>query len=395
MRHAAPLAAVLTVLAAPLSLAQELPAWAGHFVSEGEGDLELVLAPSGDLVVGALTRGASVFEVVGRAQEGGVEGTSRVFSDEHPSRRETVALSARASDDGAIALTVGGAETRLVRVAGSPLAADALVVVIDRLLSPGGVEENQASAVLMLSLLVTAQSSFHGEQDFATFEELERLGEIDAALARGVRKGYRFTLTLSPTKDRWLVTASPLGPDTGRLHFAATKDGTILESKSAFRPNEDCKLVSDSPTRPAGSSAVTTGLAHVRAGQRYTFSLTSPGGPKMEMVYTVKEFREGFVKYETHIVMDMGQGMAPVGEPNPMEWRLDPAQQQVVPPQGQEKVQTTREQVTISGLTFDCLVVTTGNTSTWVPMTGDAPTFPGLIKSRTDGQMTIELVRIE
>jgi hypothetical protein len=266
-------------------------------------------------------------------------------------------------------------------------------VVIDRLLSPGGVEENQASAVLMLSLLVTVQAKAQGEQGFASFAELERAGEIDAALARGVRKGYRFTLSLSPTKDRWLVTASPLGPDTGQLHFATTKEGVILESKAAFRPNDECKLVSDAPTRPAGSSAVTTGLAHVRPGQRYTFSLTSPGGPKMEMVYTVKELGEGFVKYETHIVMDMGQGMAPVGEPNPMEWRLDPAQ--VVAPQGQDKVQTTREQVTISGLTFDCLVVTSGNSSTWVPMTGDLPTFPGLIKSRTDGQTTIELVRID
>lgn len=400
MRNAASFAALLVVVAASSARAQELPPWAGHFMSEGPGELELALVPNGDAVEGALTRGASVFEVTARAQDGRVEGTCRVFSDDHPSRRERVAFSAATGDDGAVALTVGGVETRLVRVPGSPTAAEALAAVSERLLTPGSVEENQAAAVRMLSLLVTSQSTFHGEADFATFEELERLGDVDGHLARGVRKGYRFAIHLAPDKTRWLGLASPLTPDTGRLHFAVNKDGIVHESKTAFKPNEGCELQNDSPTRPAGSSVGTVGgpsLAHVRPGQRYVYTMTNAGAPKMDMIYTVREVGDQLVKYEVSILMDMGQGMAPVGEPTPQEWRYEQAQQLAATPDapGQGKTETRRERVTISGLTLDCLVVTTGKVICWIPMSGDVATFPGVVKTAQEGQMNLELVRIE
>lgn len=402
MRHAAPFAAVLVLVAASAGGAQELPAWAGHFVSEGPDELELVLAPCGDAVVGALTRGASVFEVQARATDGRVEGTWQVLSDGPPRGRETVAFAARVADDGALALTVDGVAMRLARVPGSPAAQGELVAVLERLLSPGGAEENETSAVRMLELLVAEQRTFRDAdpegdgKDFATLEELAAAGAVDAGLARGARKGYRFQLVTSAARDLWLATASPLEAGAGRRHFAVTHEGVVHEAKAPFALDAACQLRSDAPMRSLGARKAGAILAHVRAGQRFVYTMTNAGAPKMEMIYTVREVGDLLVKYDIVVLMDMGQGMTPVGEPTLQEWRYEPTRQ-LVPPQdgGAPKLETTREVVTVSGVSLDCLVVTVGTSSTWIPMTGDQATFPGVVRSMTDGQVIIELVRIE
>lgn len=403
MRKAAPVALVLALLAAPLALAQEGPAWAGHFMSEGEDDLELVLTPRGDAVEGALTRGASVFEVTARANGAAVEGTWRILSDGPPRARETVTFTTSVTEDGALALTVDGATMRLVRVPGSPRAQGDLEAVLARLLSPGGGDENEASAARMLELLVAEQRAFRDAdpegdgKDFATLEELAAAGAVDTGLARGLRKGYRFQLVTSQARDKWLATASPVAADTGRRHLAVTHEGVINASKAPFALDPACQLRSDAPMTPLGAGKAGPLLGHVRPGQRFVYAMTNAGAPKMEMIYRVREVGDTFVKYETSMIMDMGQGMAPVGEPNPMEWRYEPAP--LVGPgasaPAQQKTEMTRETVTISGVAFDCLVITASNSTVWVPMSGDQATFPGLVKCMTDGQTTMELVRIE
>ncbi len=92
--------------------------------------------------------------------------------------------------------------------------------------------------------------------------------------------------------------------------------------------------------------------------------------------------------------MDMGQGLQPVGGATPQEWR-----HQEVAAQLQEradaKVEVRRERLTVSGTTFDCMVVTSGAHVAWVPATGDVPTFPGIVKATSEGKVTLELVVVE
>jgi hypothetical protein len=51
--------------------------------------------------------------------------------------------------------------------------------------------------------------------------------------------------------------------------------------------------------------------------------------------------------------------------------------------------------VAVSGHTYHCMVMTMDNTKTWVPATGDIPTFPGLVKQMRDGNVTMELTKVE
>jgi len=148
-----------------------------------------------------------------------------------------------------------------------------------------------------------------------------------------------------------------------------------------------------STTAPA---ATKPDLSHVKVGQKYHYTMTNAGAAPMTMIYEVKELGDGLVKYTTQMIMDMGQGPAPVGEPNPMEWKHveAPATTTTTTAEG-PKTDITHETITISGVKFDAMVITSGNSKTWVPATGNIPTFPGLIKTQTDGNTSMELTKIE
>lgn len=158
----------------------------------------------------------------------------------------------------------------------------------------------------------------------------------------------------------------------------------------------------DAPATGTDAPATTTpaatkpDLSHVKVGQKYNYTMTNAGSPPMTMIYEVKEVGDNLVKYTTQMIMDMGQGPAPVGEPNPMEWKHVEAPATTTTTTAEApKTEITREKVTVSGQEFDCMVITSGNTKTWVPATGDIATFPGLIKTQTDGNTTMELTKIE
>jgi hypothetical protein len=128
-------------------------------------------------------------------------------------------------------------------------------------------------------------------------------------------------------------------------------------------------------------------LTHVRAGQKYIYSLQ---GGQMQMTFLVREVGPGLVRYDMQTFMDMGQGLQPVGEAVRQEFRQG---QVVTPPagEGEDEVEgepgapdglvpsggkTHRERITVSGVAFDCLVTEMEQTTTWTPMTGDVVTFP-------------------
>lgn len=176
------------------------------------------------------------------------------------------------------------------------------------------------------------------------------------------------------------------------LGLAVLAAGAWLGSEMprvAVRPPE--------PVRPLARAveATTTAprLSHVAVGQVYAYALTPAGGQAMQMDFRVLELGERSVKYSVQVSMDLGQGLAPVGEPTRTEWRHEVPLDST---KGAEasRVETTRESIRISGVVFDCLVVTSGSTRSWVPTTGDLPTFPGIIRTETDGKVTMELIRI-
>jgi hypothetical protein len=158
----------------------------------------------------------------------------------------------------------------------------------------------------------------------------------------------------------------------------------------------------ETTTAPAGgetaapAGATKPDLSHVKVGQKYHYTMTNAGAAPMTMIYEVKEVGDNLVKYTTQMIMDMGQGPAPVGEPNPMEWKHveAPATTPTTTVEG-PKAEISHEKVKVGSQEFDCMVITSGNTKTWVPATGDLATFPGLIKTQTDGNTTMELTKIE
>jgi hypothetical protein len=140
-------------------------------------------------------------------------------------------------------------------------------------------------------------------------------------------------------------------------------------------------------------------LSHVKVGQKYTYTMSTPGAPPMQMVYEVKEVGPNFVKYTTQSLMDMGQGLSPVGDPQPTEWKYEaPPTTAPTTTMDAPKVDQTREKVKVGDMEFHALVTTSGNTKSWTVMSGPSsniPTFPLILKSQTDGNTTMELTKVE
>lgn len=102
------------------------------------------------------------------------------------------------------------------------------------------------------------------------------------------------------------------------------------------------------------------------------------------------------MRYDVTTHLDMGRGLQPVGPPTPQEWKFEPRPPgQRVPDRPGETRAARREQVTVSAVTFECMVVDTGTTSAWIPATGETATFPGIVRVLTEGKKTLELVAIE
>ncbi|MCO5166883.1 MAG: hypothetical protein M9894_11015 [Planctomycetes bacterium] len=188
------------------------------------------------------------------------------------------------------------------------------------------------------------------------------------------------------------LTGCP-GGDTPTGGGGAAPDATGGDGATA--PDTPATPDNGGDATPAAPTATKPDLSHVTQGQKYHYTLTNPGAPPMSMVYEVTEVGDNLVKYEISTIMDMGQGPAPVGPPTPQEWKYEPVATTDAAPSDAPKAEISREKVEISGITFDCMVVTSGNSKSWVPATGDLATFPGVVKTQTDGATTMELTKIE
>lgn len=205
--------------------------------------------------------------------------------------------------------------------------------------------------------------------------------KIVCALAVGVG----LSLMGCPPGDQGAGTGTGTGTEAG-TQPTGTETPTSTEAGSGG--GETAPTAAPAATKPD--------LSHVKAGQKYHYTMTNPGAPPMEMVYEVKEVGDNLVKYEISTIMDMGQGPAPVGPATPQEWKYEvPAAAPTTTTAEGPKAEISREKVTVSGIEFDCMVTTVGNSKSWVPATGDIPTFPGIIKTQTDGNTTMELTKID
>ncbi len=181
-------------------------------------------------------------------------------------------------------------------------------------------------------------------------------------------------------------TTAPAGGDTA----APAGGDTAAPAGGDAKP-------ADTPAAPKGPD-----LSHVKVGQKFVYALQ---GGSMEMVWEVTEVDAAnfMVKYSTQTHMDMGQGKQPVGDPTPSEWKHVVADTTATAPADTTTPQAKTEKGThkVGDMEFECLIVESeaGGTKskTWVPLSKgtDTPTFPGMLKSESNGTVSMELVRIE
>lgn len=197
-----------------------------------------------------------------------------------------------------------------------------------------------------------------------------------------------------------IVTALVVG--IGLTLSGCPEGGAGGGATSGDTPNQtsgDTPATSDNGGATGGDAAPAASgkpdLSHVKVGQKYTYTMTNPGAPAMAMIYEVTEVGDNVVKYNQSTLMDMGSGLTPVGDPSEQKWEYTVPATTGDAPADTPKVETSREKVEVSGHSFDCLVTKMDNTKTWMSMTGNVPTFPGLIRSQVDGNTNMELTKIE
>lgn len=183
-------------------------------------------------------------------------------------------------------------------------------------------------------------------------------------------------MSVPKTRIRWFSRETDSLPDAYWTQFA---DEPI---DSAWHPARDHWRRAHAP---AGQATV----AHVRAGQRWVFRMQQG----MQSVYTVRavDASAGTVSYSIQTMMNG----APVGEPTFVEWGSTAFEESTGQGQGQAKV--SRQRLRIAGRDFDCLVVQVpGQSTSWTPMAGDTPIFPGVLKAADgSGVVIMELERID
>jgi hypothetical protein len=134
-------------------------------------------------------------------------------------------------------------------------------------------------------------------------------------------------------------------------------------------------------------------LAHVKVGQRWTFSLPAAGPLTIERKVTAVLPAEGRVVYtETSIAGERRQ------EDVDQEWLWTTS-----PPYPANALiqgySTGRETLEVGALKLECAfmrIEADGDvTQHWTAVKGDLETFPGLVRQRSGGQVLYELLRVE
>lgn len=193
--------------------------------------------------------------------------------------------------------------------------------------------------------------------------------------------GVALTLMGCPPPATPGTTTPPAGGDAGKTATPPAGGDTGTKTETP-------------PATPAPAAAKSIDLSHLKKGEKFTYVMQ--GG--VQMVWTITDITpENTVKYTTQSMMDMGQGLAPVGDPTPAEFPhaapvATTATSTAATPPG---TKISREKVKVGDVEFDCMVSETGDTKAYISMQGDLPVFPGCIKSMQGGNAVMELKEVK
>lgn len=175
------------------------------------------------------------------------------------------------------------------------------------------------------------------------------------------------------------TTEGTAGTDVFGVPLAPDAPPTVTEQV----PVEEPPPAEEPPPPPLeeAPAPIPDALAHVRAGQRYTFTGTS-GDVRTWEVHEVSA--QGAV-YSQSVAL---RGTT-LGEPTRDTW---------TPRHPERIVQATkerRERLTVGDVTFDCLVREVGDTVTWTAVHGAWTAFPGVVRYERGGKLMWALTGIE
>jgi hypothetical protein len=177
-----------------------------------------------------------------------------------------------------------------------------------------------------------------------------------------------------------------------------TEGGETTTEGGESQPADGGETATDTGGETAAPASTNADLSHVKVGQKYHYEMQN----NMTAIWEVTEVAENMVKYTMTMMMDMGQGPAPVGDPQEQTWKYEAPSGETTGETTGETPETSREEVEVSGIKFDCLVSESDaggvKSKSWVTMTpgsDSVTTFPGIVKAMTDGNPSMTLVKVE
>lgn len=178
----------------------------------------------------------------------------------------------------------------------------------------------------------------------------------------------------------------------------ADSGGDAAASPAEGGESQPADAGGESGGESAAPMATDADLSNVKVGQKYIYEMPN----NMTATWEVTEVGKNMVKYKTTMMMDMGQGPQAVGEPTEQTWEYKVPEKTEGGETTGEKPDISREDVEVSGHKFDCMVVESEaggvKTKSWMSMTPGSDTvttFPGIIKSMSDGKPSMTLTKIE
>jgi hypothetical protein len=148
---------------------------------------------------------------------------------------------------------------------------------------------------------------------------------------------------------------------------------------------------------------VASPTAEVVVGQRWVFEHSGPllpEGARAEVTYVVRGVVEGVVTYDVLTVTHMGEDLDPIQQVEEgLRWSATAEAGEAAGDDLPDPEVLGRERVEVGDLELVCLRqrrTQDGVTrASWVAIDGDQLVFPGVVRAEQDGELVLNLVRVE
>jgi hypothetical protein len=196
---------------------------------------------------------------------------------------------------------------------------------------------------------------------------------------------FPFTAALR-SRDQLILASAGTTYSLDRVHGERVAQAREGQPGQQARPAAQPDAQPQQTRQPERSQRAGIDVSGIHAGQIYVFR-TQPG---QELRWTVREVARDGVSYtaQSYVEQEDGQ-LAPVGQPMPSEFPLEEGARILAGPD------VPHARAVVSGVSFDCVVMTADDVSTWVPLSHEHPTFPGAILTTRAGVPVQELIRID